>query len=120
MRRGDEQGNATLLVVAAASIVLTLALATGLLAGYLVAFHRARHAADLAAVSGAAGTDRGEPGCPVAERIARTNGASQVTCEQVGDAVEFVVSVEVRMPVQPVIRGLPPDVPARADAGRLQ
>lgn len=116
----DERGNATLLVVAAASVVLTLALATAVLAGYLVAFHRARHTADLAAVSGAASTAQGEPGCSVAERVARTNGASQVTCEEVGDAVEFVVSVEVRMPVEPALGGLPPDVPARADAGRLQ
>lgn len=120
MTRLDERGSATLLVVAAAGVVLTLALATGVLAGYLVAFHRARQAADLAAVSGAAQAAQSVPGCPAAERIARANGASRVTCDQVGDAVEYVVSIEVKVPVQPAIRGLPTEVPARADAGRLQ
>lgn len=118
--RRDERGTATSLVIAAAAVVLTLALATGVLAGYLTAFHRARHAADLAAVSGAAQVGRGEPGCATAERIARANGASRFTCDEVGDAVEFVVSVEIRVPVQPVLRGLPTEVPARADAGHLQ
>lgn len=120
MKGQDERGSATLLVVAAAGVVLTLALAVGVLAGYLVAFHRARQAADLAAVSGAARAVHGEPGCSAAERVARANGASQVICEQVGDTVEFVVTIEIRVPVRPAIRGLPPEVPARADAGRLQ
>ena len=120
MRRRDERGSATVLVVAAAGVVLTLALATAVVAGYLVAFHRARHAADLAAVSGAAQAALGRQGCPVAERIARANGAGRVACEQVGDQVEYVVGLEVWVPVRPVLRGLPEEVPARADAGQTE
>jgi secretion/DNA translocation related TadE-like protein len=120
MARRDERGSATVLVIAAVGVVLTLALATTVLAGYLLAFHRARQAADLAAVSGAARAASGQPGCPAAERIARANGVARVVCDHVGDHVEYVVSVEVHVSVRPAIRGLPADVPARSDAGHLQ
>lgn len=116
----DERGSATVLTVAAAAVVLVMALASAVLAGYLVAIHQARQTADLAAVSGAAMAARGQSGCPVAERIARANGARPVSCAQEGDHLEYVVTVEVRVPVRAPVRGLPSEVPGSAHAGHIE
>lgn len=116
--RRDERGGATLLTVAAIAVVFALAGASLILMGYVVAARRAGQAADLAAVSAARTVEFGEPGCPIAERVARDNGARVVDCEQVGDAVEFAVTVEVRVDLsRGWLPGLPTSVPGRGVAG---
>lgn len=115
----DERGSATLLTIAAIVIVLTVAGAAMLLIGYVGAVRRAGQAADLAAVSAAQTVAFGEPGCPVAERITRENSARLTDCEQVGDALEFAVTVDVQIPVHPAFPGLPSTVSGRASAGQL-
>jgi secretion/DNA translocation related TadE-like protein len=103
----NERGSATVLTVAAAAVILVLAFATAVLVGFLVTSHHARQTADLAAVSGAATAARGGAGCPVAERITRANRARLISCEQVGDEIEQVITVVVRVPVRTPLRGLP-------------
>ena len=88
-------------------------------AGYLVSHHRARSAADLAALSGAAVHARGEDACDQARRIARRNGARVTRCDQVGDSVDFVVTVRVVVEVGVRSPGLPRRVQAEAHAGRV-
>ena len=56
-------------------VVVTLGAVAMVVAGYLVGYHRARAAADLAALSGAAASRSGEDACAEARRTARQNGA---------------------------------------------
>lgn len=113
----DERGAVTPMVLGVMVLILTIGLGVAVVAGYVAALHQARQTADLAAVSGASAAGRGDQGCPIAERVARGNGAVPVACEQVGDYLEYVVTVEVRVPVRPPFPGLPNGVNARADAG---
>lgn len=108
-----------MLVLGLMGIVLTVALAAGVVSGYLTALHRVRHVADLAALSAARQMAAGEAPCPTAERIARGNGAELHDCESVGDAVEFAVLVEVQLKIGGPGVALPREVSARAAAGRV-
>ena len=112
-----DRGSASVLMLGVMVVVMTLSFAAMVIAGYLVSAHRARGTADLAALSGAAAYQRGDDACGEAKRTARRNGAAVVGCEQVGDLVDFVVSVEVRVDVRTGFRGLPRTVRAQAHAG---
>jgi secretion/DNA translocation related TadE-like protein len=110
-------GSASVLMIGVMAVVMLISFAAMVVAGYLVSVHRARGAADLAALSGAAAYQQGQDACPAARQAARRNGGAVVDCSQVGDLVDFVVSVRVRMDVQTWIPGLPSSVVATAHAG---
>lgn len=114
----DERGSATVLTVGAIAVVFLFVGVMVIVSGYVLAARRAGQAADLAAISAAASIDFGDPGCPVAERIALGNGARVVSCEHVGDYLEFAVTVEIALDLQPSIPGLPTSLVAKATAGR--
>src|SRR4029450_12067207 len=88
-------------------VVVALSSTALVIAGYAVGYHRARAAADLSALSGAAAFQQGPDPCVQAALTARHNGARVDRCSQVGDAVDFVVTVRVsvvtrtRMPHMP-------------------
>jgi secretion/DNA translocation related TadE-like protein len=106
-----------MLMVGVMAVVLMLSLAGICLAGYLVAVHRARTTADLAAVSAATVFATGGDGCRAAERNARNNDGRLVSCEQVGDQVDFVITVHVEVRVTTEVPGLPDSIRAVAHAG---
>ena len=114
-----ERGSGTVLMGAIMSVVVALAATATVVAGYLVSHHRARSAADLAALSGAAAYARGDDPCDQARRTARRNGARVTRCEQVGDPVDFVVTVRVVVEVRLRSPGLPRRVDGEAHAGRV-
>ena len=114
---GDQRGGGSILLVGLMTVVLTLAMAGVCIAGYLVATHRARSAADLAALSGASSVSTGEVPCSAARRVAVANGATLLSCGQVGDAVDFVVTVRVRVQVSTGVPVLPTSIEAVAHAG---
>lgn len=87
------------------------------MATYVAAVHHARGAADLAALSGALAIQAGDDGCAAAKRVARANETSLLTCDRIGDAVEFVISIQVVRSVRVNIPGLPPRITASAHAG---
>jgi secretion/DNA translocation related TadE-like protein len=116
---GGEQGSATVLMAAVMGVVVTLSAVAMVIAGYLAGHHRARAAADLAALSGAVAHVSGEDACDRARRIARQNGAELTGCAQVGDDIDFVVTVRTAVPVRSTLPGLPPSVEAEAHAGRV-
>jgi secretion/DNA translocation related TadE-like protein len=116
---GGEQGSATVLMAAVMGVVVTLSAVAMVIAGYLAGHHRARAAADLSALSGAAAHLNGEDACDQARRIARQNGAKVTGCAQVGDDIDFVVTVRTAVPVRSTLPGLPPSVEAEAHAGRV-
>ena len=98
-------------------VVIMLGSAAIVLAGYLGAQHRARAAADLAALSGAAAYQQGHDPCGQADRTARGNGATVQHCDQVGDQIDFVVTVRAVVPIRLGIPGLPRTAAAEAHAG---
>ena len=116
----DQRGSASVLMAGIMGVVVTLASAAMLIAGYLMAHHSARAAADLAALSGAAAYAGGRDACDQAERIARQNGARVVHCDRVGDEVDFVVTVRTAVDVRSRVPGLPRRVEAQAHAGQVE
>jgi secretion/DNA translocation related TadE-like protein len=106
-----------MLMIGVLAVVLMLSVSGVVVAGYLVAAHRVRTAADLAALSGAAAQASGSDGCPAARSNARSNGARLVECGQVGDSVDFVVTVRAEVEVDVLFPGLPKRLRAVAHAG---
>lgn len=106
-----------MLMIGVMAVMLALSVAGVCITGYLLAAQRARTAADLAALSGATAFAGGEDACAAARRFARANSASVVSCNQVGDAVDFVVTVEAQVRVGVHVPGLPSTVRAIAYAG---
>ena len=114
---GCERGSATALMVGIMGVVVALSGAALVIAGYAVGFHRARAAADLSALSGAAAFQQGREPCAHAALTATQNGARVDRCSQVGDAVDFVVTVRVSVVARTRIPNMPRTVGAEAHAG---
>lgn len=120
MRVGTERGSASVLMAGVMGVVVLLAYATMLVAGYAVAYHRARGAADLTAVSAAQTFRSGGDTCRQARRSAADNGAGLLSCTVVGDQIGFVVTVRVSIPTPSRVTGLPGRVEAEAYAGPVR
>ena len=118
-RRLGERGSGTILMAGIMGMVVTLGAMAMLVAGYVVGYHRARAAADLAALSGAAAFTTGGDSCAEARRTARLNGARVTRCGRVGDDIDFVVTVRAVVDVRSLLPGLPKEVEAEAYAGRI-
>ena len=112
-----ERGVATVLMVGVLAVLTLLGGGAMLIAGYEVGHHRARAAADLAALSAASAFEQGADGCAQARRTAAGNGAQVVGCELVGDIVDFVFTVKVSLAVPTRVPGLPRTIRAEAHAG---
>lgn len=117
-RNRTERGSGSVLMMGLMVAVLTVAMAAVYVGGYLIAGHRVRAAADLAAVSAAATYAAGGDGCRAAERNAEDNDARVVDCDRIGDQIDYVVSVTVAVDVTAVLPGLPTRLTAEAHAGR--
>ncbi|WP_082600484.1 Rv3654c family TadE-like protein [Nocardioides sp. Soil777] len=111
-RRPGERGAATLLVVAAAGLLLFVGLALSGVSAVVVAQRRAQSAADLAALSGATAAADGRDGCAAAAATARANDAVLVSCVDGADDVRVSVRVRASGPA-----GRAVDVVADARAG---
>jgi secretion/DNA translocation related TadE-like protein len=114
---GSEVGSASVLMAGILGVVVALSSAALVIAGYAVGYHRARAAADLSALSGAVAFQQGRDPCAQAALTARHNGARVDRCSQVGDAVDFVVTVRVSVEARTWIPKLPRTVAAEAHAG---
>jgi secretion/DNA translocation related TadE-like protein len=106
-----------MLMIGVMGTLSLLGLGVMCMATYLAAAHHARGAADLAALSGAVAIRAGEDGCAAAKRVARANETSMLACDRVGDAFEFVISIQVVRRVRLNIPGLPTSITASAHAG---
>jgi secretion/DNA translocation related TadE-like protein len=116
----SERGSATALMIGIIGVVVALSSAALVIAGYAVGFHRARAAADLSALSAAAAFQQGREPCAQAALTAKQNGALVDRCSQVGDAVDFVVTVRVSVVARTRIPNMPRTVAAEAHAGPVQ
>lgn len=115
-----EEGGASVLVVAASGAVVAVLTGALAVAATVRDVHRARAAADLAALAAAAGgADGGSVDCASALGVAARNGATLAACGALTDG-SAVVTVSV-----PVVRSgpasawLPREVSARARAGMV-
>lgn len=113
----SERGSASVLVAGLMGVMVILTGVALIVAGYELAQHRARGAADLAAVSGAAAHAGGRDACAQATRTATDNDVTVLGCQLVGDALDYVVTVRVARSVRTRVQGLPTRVVAEAHAG---
>ena len=116
----SERGSATALMIGIMGVVVALSSAALVIAGYAVGFHRARAAADLSALSAAAAFQQGREPCAQAALTAKQNGARLDRCSQLGDAVDFVVTVRVSAAARTRIPNMPRTVAAEAHAGPVR
>jgi secretion/DNA translocation related TadE-like protein len=116
----SERGSASVLMTGIVGVVVALSSAALLIAGYAVGYHRARSAADLGALSGAAAFQQGHDVCDQVRQTARQNGARVERCDLVGDAVDFVVTVRVSVAARTRIPQLPRKIVAEAHAGPVR
>ena len=120
LRRRDQRGSGSVLTLITVGLVLMAFVVVIVVGSYLVADHRAVAAADQAALSGArAHTGDGRTACEVAGRSAELNGARVVECQLSGDRVDYVVQVVIAVDVGMLWPGLPTEVRADAQAGRV-
>jgi secretion/DNA translocation related TadE-like protein len=112
MRRRDESGAATVLVLAMVGVLafVTIGLAAG--ASLFRSQRQAQSAADLAVLAAASAQQRGDDGCAAARAVAAANAARVVDCQPGTDDVRLSVEVD-----GPRWRGRHVSVAARARAG---
>ncbi len=115
-----EEGGASVLVVAASGAVVAVLAGALAVTATVRDVHRARAAADLAALAAAAGTaDGGSVDCASANAVAARNGATLAACGALSRRVGR------RRGLVPVVRSgpasawLPREVSARARAGTV-
>lgn len=112
----NERGSGTVLMIGVLAVVMSVAWGATVIAGYLAAGHRAKSVADLAAVSGASAYLGGGDGCATARRMAERQRA-RARCQQVGDQIDFVITVTAAVRVPAALPGLPTEVSAVGHAG---
>lgn len=107
-----------MLMIGVMAVVMAVAWGATVIAGYLVAGHRATSIADLAALSGASAFAGGGDGCETARRMAERQRAT-ARCRQVGDRIDFVITVTAVVRVPAAAPGLPTEVTAVGHAGPI-
>lgn len=115
--RRDERGSGSVLMIGLCLVVMMLGYAAMIVCGYLIAGHRVRAAADLAALSAATEASLGGDPCSAAAVNAAAHRARIISCERVGDQIDFVVTVTAEVAVSVRTPGLPRRVGAVAHAG---
>jgi secretion/DNA translocation related TadE-like protein len=115
--RRDERGGGSMLMIGVCVVVMVLGYTAMIICGYAIAAHRARAAADLAALSGATTASLGGDPCDSARRNARAHLARITSCERVGDQIDYVVTVTASVATTMRVPGLPHRVTAVAHAG---
>jgi secretion/DNA translocation related TadE-like protein len=112
-----ERGAGTVLVVGAVGAVVVLLVGALVVAAAVRDLHRARSAADLAALAAAVPVaSAGSPDCGAAARVAAVQGARLLTCRSLPDGT-VLVDVTVRWPVPAGWADLPANAIGRARAG---
>jgi secretion/DNA translocation related TadE-like protein len=101
-----------LVLVAAAVVAFTLA-------SWVACLHRARSAADLAALAGAAAYRAGGDACAAASVSAVANNTTPTGCAVQSNGIDFLVRVTVSAPIRPRLPFGPPTVESAAQAGAL-
>ena len=112
----DDHGGGSMIMIGVVAVVMAVAWGATVIAGYLVAGHRAESIADLAALSGASAYLSGGAGCATAQQMVERQGGT-ARCRQVGDRIDFVITVIAEVQVPAPLPGLPSRVAAVGHAG---
>ncbi len=112
LRRADQRGAASGLVLAVAAVVVCAGLGAGVVVRVLVAHRAAGSVADLGALAGAVAVQRGSDGCAAARRLVERSGATTPECHESEGHVRLVVRLSVGR-----LLGREVTVRARAHAG---
>ncbi|MBI4899169.1 MAG: hypothetical protein HY829_01685 [Actinobacteria bacterium] len=118
VRRRDE-GFATMFTAGIALVLVMAATVAVTVVAIVLAGHRARTSADLAALAAAAAEISGLGACNAARANAHANRAHITTCRVEGELSSFVVSVTVAVDTG-LGPPLPPEVTAESHAGNAQ
>jgi len=106
-----DRGSATVFAAAISLVLVTAATVAVIVVAVVLASHRARTAADLAALAAATAEVSGGDACAAARANARTNGAEVTSCRLDGEVSSFVVAMSVTTST-----GLRPPLPATVGA----
>jgi secretion/DNA translocation related TadE-like protein len=96
-----QRGSGTVLI---ATVMLVLAVVAGVaftLTSWTACLHRARNAADLAALAGASAYQAGLPACKAVTNSAKVNRATVTDCQIRSNSIDFMVQVTVSVPLHP-------------------
>lgn len=93
---GRDQGSASVYLVTAMAVVVTIAAADAGVGAAVIARHRAATAADAAALAAASQTVDGADACRTATAVALTDGGELTSCQVSGPFV--VVTTKVSLP----------------------
>ncbi|MSS44916.1 flp pilus-assembly TadE/G-like family protein [Cutibacterium sp. WCA-380-WT-3A] len=116
-----ERGSGTLLLAAVGVGFVAAVWMSLLVTGWWSAAHRAEEIADIAALAAGGAQAVGEPGCPVAERAARANGAELASCVvDSGSGLSVTVEVEVQVHRGWELPGMPRTVVKSSRAGPVE
>lgn len=115
-RRRRDHGSATVFAASIAMVLVVVASAAVTVVAVMLAGHRARSAADLAALAAATAQVSGLDPCNAARANARENSARISACRVSGEASSFVVAVTAVVDTG-LGRPLPIEVGALARAG---
>ncbi len=118
-RRGGQRGAGTVLVAGVMIVLAMVAVVAIAVGGYDTAQRATSGAADLVALSGAAGYRNGGDACAQARAAAAANTVELTACTAAGDALDFAVSVTVRRHGE-LLLGMPVEITATSVAGHLQ
>lgn len=117
-----ERGSGSVLVAAAAVLMVAVTWLSVCLVGWLASVQRAADIADLAALAGARAQTASRDACAAARETARANGALSASCSVDATAVDFVVEVTATVEARPGLRmgGAPESVSRSAKAGPVR
>jgi secretion/DNA translocation related TadE-like protein len=114
-----DRGAGTVLIAVAILIVAVVAAVCLCLVGWIGADHRARAAADLAALAGADAYAAGTDACSSATQVADVNHATLTDCSVETNSIDFIVKVSVQVPAHPDLPGGPQSFTQTAYAGSV-
>jgi len=115
----SERGAGTVLAMAMMTITLMLAFVGACLASWFGCIHRARQAADLAALAGAQALAWGLPACTAAGETAAANGTRITACHVDSNGFDYVVRVTVQIDASPHVAFGPTVFSHTSEAGHI-
>jgi len=99
----NERGSGTVLMMTVVMIAAVVAFMCACLLTWFGCVHRARAAADLAALAGAEAYASGGNACAAAKLTAASNNAKMTACKVDSNGVQFIVRVTAQVDAKPAI-----------------
>jgi len=118
-RHHDQRGSGTVLMIAVMLIAAMVAFVGACLLAWFGCVHKARAAADLAAVAGADAYNTGADACSAASQAAVSNKAQLTACRVDTNGYDFIVRVTVQVAASPHLAFGPDHFEETSAAGNI-